>query len=240
MSDTTEFEFVPLTDRGRRFRTDVVVRLDHADVNGALRVDGIARFLQDVATDDSNDADLESDDTWVVRRTNLRLVDGARWPRYLDRMALTTWCGGVGAAWAERRTNIEVEGKIVIEAAGLWVPIDSTGHPVRLRQNFFDVYGEVARERRVSGRVTTPSIPDGAQRRPWPLRVADLDIIGHVNNAAVWQAVSDVALSPLSSVSVTHHASIEYDDDVTLVTVPGLLWLVADDLVMVSAQYSLV
>lgn len=216
------------------------MRLDDADANGILRPDGVARFLQDVATDDARDADLESSDTWVVRRTNLRLADGANWPRYLDRIALTTWCGGVGAAWAERRTNIEVEGEVVIEAAGLWVPIDSTtGHPLRLRQNFFDVYGDVARERRVPGRVTTPTIPNDARRRPWPLRVADVDVIGHVNNAALWQAVSDVASTSLVSVGVTHHASIEYDDDVTLVTAPGTLWLVVENVIKVSAQYSL-
>jgi acyl-ACP thioesterase len=232
------FEFVPLTDRGRRFREDFLIRLGDANVKGLLRLDGVARFLQDVATDDWNDTGVVSSDSWVVRRTSLRLAAGARWPRYLDRVALTTWCSGVGAAWAERRTNVEFDGEVVIEAAGLWVPIDPTGHPVRVRDSFFEVYGESARERKVSGRITTPSIPEDAMRQPWPLRVADLDVVGHVNNAAVWQAVSEVASPPLASVSVTHHSSIESDDDVTLVEAPGSLWLLVDDVVRVSAQYS--
>ena len=232
------FEFVPLTDRGRRFREDFLIRLGDANVKGLLRLDGIARFLQDVATDDWNDTGVESSDTWVVRRTSLRLVAGTRWPRYLDRVALTTWCGGVGAAWAERRTNVELDGEIVIEAAGLWVPIDPTGYPVRVGESFFEAYGESARERKVSGRIATPSIPEGAKRQPWPLRAADLDVVGHVNNAAVWQAVSEVASPPTTSVSVTHHSSIESDDDVTLVEAPGSLWLLVDDVVRVSAQYS--
>jgi acyl-ACP thioesterase len=80
-------------------------------------------------------------------------------------------------------------------------------------------------------------VPEGAHRRPWALRDADLDIIRHVNNAAVWQAVSEIVKSPVREVSVTHHASIERDDDVTLLSVPGALWLSVNDVVKVSAQY---
>ncbi len=136
-------EFVPLGDEGRRFSEDYVVRLGDADERGLFRLDGVVGFLQDVATDDWTDTGIETDETWVVRRTRFRLVDGARWPRYLDHVRLTTWCGGVGAAWAERRTNIDLDGVTSIEAAGLWVPIGPSGVPVRLRASFFDVYGSV-------------------------------------------------------------------------------------------------
>ncbi len=113
---------------------EYVVRLSDADERGLFRLDGVVRFLQDVATDDWSDTGIEADETWVVRRTRLRVVEGARWPRYLDRMRLTTWCGGVGAAWAERRTNIDLDGVTSIEAAGLWVPIGPAGTPIRLRE----------------------------------------------------------------------------------------------------------
>lgn len=232
-------EFVPLTDQGRRFREDFLIRLGDADVQGLLRLDGAARFLQDVATDDWIDTGVSSSDTWVVRRTTIRLIEGARWPRYLDRVALTTWCGGVGPAWAERRTNFDFEGKLLLEAVALWVPIDPTGHPVRLRESFFEVYGDSVHARKVSGRITRPVVPDSAELRPWSLRTADLDVVGHVNNAAVWQAFSEVAPPPLRSVSLTHHASIERGDDVTLAGAPGSFWLIVDGSVRVSAKYSL-
>jgi acyl-ACP thioesterase len=106
-----------------------------------------------------------------------------------------------------------------------------------MRESFFDVYGEQARQRKVSGRVSTPPVPDGAAVRSWPLRDSDLDIIGHVNNAAVWQAVSEIVKSPVREVSVTHHASIERADDVRLHDVPGALWLTVGGVVTVSAQF---
>ncbi len=230
-------EFVPLGDEGRRFSEDYVVRLGDADERGLFRLDGVVGFLQDVATDDWTDTGIETDETWVVRRTRFRLVDGACWPRYLDHVRLTTWCGGVGAAWAERRTNIDLDGGTSIEAAGLWVPIGPSGVPVRLRASFFDVYGEAARTRKVPGRVDTPAVVEGATRQPWPLRETDLDIAGHVNNAAVWQAVSEVVPPPVRFVSVTHHQSLERDDDVVLASAPGALWLVVDGAIKVSATY---
>lgn len=229
--------FVPLTDEGRRYREEYVIRLADADENGLLRVDGFARLLQDVATDDWTDTGITSEDTWVVRRTQLRLVEGARWPRYLDRVTLTTWCGGVGAAWAERRTNLDVAGVTALEAAGLWVPISPKGNPVRVRDDFFDVYGPAARARKVSGRVENPPVSADATFRPWLLRAADLDIVGHVNNAALWQALSEVVHAPVRFVSVTHHQSIERDDEVALASAAGSMWLVVDGIVKVSATF---
>jgi acyl-ACP thioesterase len=233
-------EFVPLSDQGRRYQESFVVRLGDANEVGLLRLDAAARFLQDVATDDWVDTGVVSDDTWVVRRTALHFAAEARWPRYLDEVTLTTWCGGTGAAWAERRTNVVVGDTLVLEAAALWVPIDRTGHPVRMRSNFFEIYGESARERKVSGRVGVPVISEAAVSRLWPLRRADLDIVGHVNNAAVWQAVSEMIPTPVANVTVIHHASIEFGDDVTLLSVPGELWLCVEGVVKVSAQYELV
>lgn len=230
-------EFVPLSDHGRRYTSVVIVRLSDADPSGALRLDGVARFLQDVATEDWEDSGITSGDTWVVRRTVLRRV-GERWPLMNDRLSLTTWCSGVGAAWAERRTNVDLEGGVILEAASLWVPVDPSGHPVRLRREFFDVYEEAFQGRKVSGRVTTSVPGTGAVMRPWPLRRADLDVVGHVNNAAVWQALSEVVDVPVTTVELIHHGPVENGHDVRLAHEPGAMWLLVDDDVRVSAHIS--
>ena len=38
-------------------------------------------------------------------------------------------------------------------------------------------------------KLVLPDPPDGAERVGWPLRVTDVDVLGHVNNAAYWHAV---------------------------------------------------
>jgi acyl-ACP thioesterase len=145
----------------------------------------------------------------------------------------------VGAAWAERRTNISVNGNLLIEAVALAVPVDPSGHPVRIRPVFFEVYGDAMQGRKVSGRVTLTTPPPDAVRQPWPLRRADLDIVGHVNNAAVWQAVSEVVDIPVSFVEVIHHGPVESGHDVSLLRSPGALWLLVDDEVRVAVEYSI-
>lgn len=230
-------EFVAEPHQGRRFSEVFTVRLGDVNAAGTLRLDGVARYLQDIATDDWSDTGVISDDVWVVRRTTLRLSESGRWPRYLEPMTLTTWCGGVGAAWAERRTNIRVDGELLVEASALWVPTGPDGGPRRLREDFFAVYGDAIQNRKVSGRVTTPEIPDSADRRPWPLRRADIDIVGHVNNAALWEALSEVLDDDVRKVSVIHHGSIEWGDVVTLALDESRLWLSVDGVVRVSASY---
>lgn len=231
-------EFVAPSGRGRQFSGQFRVRLGDADESGVIRLDGVAGILQDVATDDWEETGLESTDTWVVRRTTIRVADGGRWPRYTEVLTVTTWCGGVGAAWAERRTNISSRDGLLIEAVALWVPVDPSGHPVRIKPAFYDVYGEAMQGRKVSGRVPSPEVADGASTLAWPLRRADLDVVGHVNNAAVWQAVTEVVTTPVSWVSVVHHGAVESGHDVQIAHAPGSLWLLVDGEVRVSAEYA--
>ncbi len=217
----TEAEFVPRPARGRRYAHRRRVRVSDAGPDAALRLDSLARYLQDVATDDWADAGLSPDEIWVVRRTTVRVAGGRRWPALGEDVELTTWCGGTGPAWAERRTDLEVDGVPVIETVALWVPLDAAGRPLRLAQEFHDVYGEAAGGRRASGRVpVAPTLAGlaGVTGQPWPIRRADLDILGHVNNAAVWAAVTEVAGGLVASAALTHYGPLEDGHTVTLLS----------------------
>lgn len=233
-------EFVPRPSCGRRFSAERRVRLSEAGTDGLLRLDGMARYLQDVATDDWTDSGLDPEDTWVVRRTAVAVSDGGRWPQLGEKVRLTTWCSGVGGAWAERRTDFELDSVVTVRAVALWVSLDRAGRPLRLGRQFHDVYGEAMAGRRVSGRVPVPAPPASgdALASSWSIRRADLDVIGHVNNAAVWAALAEVTSDPVASASLTHHAPVERDDEVTLLTEPGRVWLLADGKLKVSAEYS--
>ena len=230
-------EFVPLATPGRHFTRSRRVRLGDADLDGVLRPDGVARYLQDVAGDDADDTVIISEDVWVVRRTAMRVAAGGAWPRLGDEVTLTTWCAGTGAAWAERRTDLRVGERLMVESVALWVPVDPTGRPVRLRPSFFDVYGEAAAGRHVSGRVTVVAPPASTRSRPWCVRRSDLDVIGHVNNAAVWCALSEVATESLRYASLVHHGPIGAQDEVTMVHEPERIWLLVDGDVRVAGEY---
>jgi acyl-ACP thioesterase len=175
---------------GRVFRHPAVAGLADAAPSGRVRLDAIARWLQDAALADVVDSGLDGGGVWVLRR--LRLVV-ARFPRFGDALEVATFCSGTGALVAERRSTVSAGGEAVVEAVALWVHLDPDGlHPRPLPEGFEAVYGAAAADRRVRARLRHPSAPpDGAARRPWRFRAADLDLAGHVNNAVYWQVVEE-------------------------------------------------
>ncbi len=232
--------FVARPEQGRTVSGTQRVRLGDTDPSGALRLDTAVRYLQDIATDDWDSSGIDSDAFWVVRRTTLRLVDGGAWPRLGDMVTLVTWCAGSGAAWAERRTDLEVDGRVVVEGMALWVPLDRSFRPRRIDDAFRAVYGQAAGGRKVPGRVPTAEVAESAAHRPWPLRRVDLDVAGHVNNAACWTPVAELvadAGSTVAEADLIHQDSVEWGTPVTLAAVPGACWLLQDGQVAVSASW---
>lgn len=176
--------------RGRVFEAGRRVRLGDVDPRGRCRLDATVRHLQDVARDDSADGGLPEAMTWVVRRTLLHVHRSARLEEWLD---IATWCSGYGSRWAERRTDVHGEHGAHIETVTVWVFLDpASGRPARLPGGFFPLWGEAAGDRRVSARTSLPTAwPDDVDDERWPVRLADLDVLAHVNNAAQWAAVEE-------------------------------------------------
>src|SRR5437764_1055464 len=66
------------------------------------------------------------------------------------------------------------------------------GRPCPLGAAFHRLYGPSAGGRQVSARLSHPGPPQDGSGQPWPLRAADIDPAGHVNNSIHWAAVEDV------------------------------------------------
>src|SRR3546814_2597219 len=98
---------LPISPRGRVFEGARRVRLGDVSPAGRLRLDAATRYLQDLSADDTADSALPDAEAWVVRRTVLEVRS---FPRYLEPLALATWCSGTGSHWAERRVSMVGEG----------------------------------------------------------------------------------------------------------------------------------
>ncbi|HVF32336.1 MAG TPA: acyl-ACP thioesterase domain-containing protein [Acidimicrobiales bacterium] len=205
----------------RQFTGTRTVRLGDVGLRGLLRLDALARFLQDIAADDAADVGLR-DASWVVRRTVLT-IDGR--PRYGERISLATSCGGLGSRWAERRTDV-VGPTSRIEASSLWVHLDPAGRPAALPERFLEAYAETAAGRTVSSRLTLAGPPEGAPSADWPLRPTDFDVLGHVNNAVSWAIVEDEPLLR-GTATLEYRTPIEPGADVRLVADGDRRWLVS-------------
>lgn len=204
----TGHELVPLPPTGRIFRGTRPARLADADPTGRLRLDATARYLHDLSNDDTRDAALPDDGSWVVRRT---VVDVRRPARFLERLDLATWCGGTGSRWAERRISITGGKGASIEATSLWVYVDlATMLPKRLPSAFLELYGEAAAGRTVGSKLVLPGPPEGAASMAWPLRRTDFDVLEHVNNAAYWCVLEELAAGRPDLVRGPHHGIVEF------------------------------
>lgn len=237
-------ELVDRPGAGRVFEGTRRVRLADVSPAGRLRLDAAARFLQDLSADDTAAAALPDAEAWVVRKT---VIDVAAFPRYLEPLRLATWCSGTGSHWAERRVSIEGEQGGAIEAATTWVHFDAaSGRPSRIPAGFDEIYGEASGGRRVKARLDHPDPPERARDGfAWPLRFADFDVLGHVNNAACWQIVEEAMASrrelraPLRA-EVQHRSAIERGARVDVVVADAgdelCLWATVDRSIAATAR----
>jgi acyl-ACP thioesterase len=176
------------------------------DVSGRLRLDAVARYLQDVATDDVAETGWGAPEhLWVVRRYRIDVVA----PFLDDReVELVTWGSGVGPAAAGRRTTLAGDRDGRIEADSVWIHLAPNGRAARL--DGFGVYAESAAGRAVSTKKILPDPPTDGGRTPWRLRATDLDVLGHANNAIHWQAVEDTLLPRRLDPRLPFRAQLEY------------------------------
>jgi acyl-ACP thioesterase len=198
--DSTLPAFRPEPPAGRIYATRRIVRSTDVVPSGRLRLDALARYLQTAAEDDVADAGLAEPVVWLVRRCELRITE---LPGMGERISVRTFCSGTGPRWAERTTTVaRADGQPLVQATAVWAAVGrADGRPVPLSAGFTAIYGASAAGRVASVRLSHPrpgtagysgnGAARGAPPRDWPLRVADFDTAGHVNNAVHWAVVED-------------------------------------------------
>jgi acyl-ACP thioesterase len=195
MDDQRFSEFIPPPQHGRVFTGTARAGLADVAPSGRMRLDALARWIQDVSYADMEDAGLAGLAVWVIRRMRIRV---ARFPRFGERFKLETFCSGLGRMWAERRVTITPKGarKGAVEAVTLWVHLDPSGErPVPLLPQELDTFSEAASGRRVTARLRHPRPHEIQNKRRWRFRHTECDLAGHVNNSAYLEPVEEELLA---------------------------------------------
>lgn len=196
------------------FETSRSVRTGDVDADRRLRLDGVARYLQDIGSDNldaSGFADVHP--LWIVRRTVIDVHVPAVFP---DRMHLHRWCSELSNRWCHMRVDVDSDGGADIRTEGFWINISpDTGMPTRMTDEFIEPLLEHTTEhrlrwhRRLTAALPQPDAP-GVQLGQFPLRFTDVDLLGHVNNTVYWHAVEEHLSGRPDLTSAPHRATIEY------------------------------
>ena len=178
--------------------------------SGRLRLDSIARWVQDVAWADVDDAGLRELTIWLVRRTRIRV---RRFPRLDEYCALSTYVTGLGRMWAERRTDLVSAGRQApdVEVSCIWVHID----PARMLPSPVHEV-EIAMwtgpsTRPVKARLRHPAPDPAATAAAWTFRGSEMDIAAHVNNAAYFTPLDDELIVAVGADHAREPAQIDVE-----------------------------
>jgi acyl-ACP thioesterase len=203
---------VPLPSQGRTYAESRRVRLTDMDPRGRLRLDAVARFLQEIAIDDVDETGWGAPEhLWFVRRMRVDVIE----PFLADRsVELVTWCSGLATLAAGRRWSLTGDRGGRIEVDSVWIHLDAEQRPARIAH--FDAYAQAADGRSVSARRQLADPPTDGLLSPWPLRASDVDLHGHVNNTVYWQAIEHVLAGGGPEPSRPLRACLDFRDPLDL------------------------
>ncbi|WP_242676756.1 acyl-ACP thioesterase domain-containing protein [Rhodococcus sp. ABRD24] len=230
----------------RCFETSRPIRTGDVDTAYRLRLDGVARYLLDIGTDNLAAFGFDrTDPLWIVRRT---VIDVHRAPTWPNRVHLRRWCSAHSTRWSSMRVQLTDDEDALIETEGFWINIGThSGMPARISDGLLDDLGRTTEEHRLRWRPWLPSTPPRSpDDRAFPLRVTDIDPFNHVNNAAYWHAVEEVLADRPDLLETPHRAIVEHlspifaSDNVVLRALddgPALsLWFLVDGAVRAAAR----
>jgi acyl-ACP thioesterase len=204
---------VPQPPSGRTFRVGYRIRLSDADASGRLRLDAVARYLQDAAIDDVAETDWGAPEhLWVLRSVRIDVLEP-----FLDdgEVDIVTWGSSFSSLAAGRRWSLAGDAGGVIEVDSTWIHLGPDARPARIGTGFDD-YAEAAQGRIASTKLMLPAPPIDGTRILWPLRATDVDRMGHVNNAAYWTAVEHRLVEREPDLRRPHCARLDYRHPVDL------------------------
>ncbi|GAB09050.1 hypothetical protein GOARA_027_00130 [Gordonia araii NBRC 100433] len=215
----------PLADRpdnARYFEAQYRVRTGDIDQDMRVRLDAVARFLQDVANDNIEATEFwETDPYWIVRRTVVDVISPITWPATITAQR---WCGALSTRWTNMRVRFTAKHETnmfnpderpdgLIETEAFWILVNDQGIPTRLSDEAFEMLSQMTTEHRLRWKAMNPvKAPDAGSEpdREHVLRAVDYDPFKHLNNAAYLAVLEDEVLAHPELIEGPHRMVIEY------------------------------
>lgn len=215
MTDMTERD-----PRAELFEATYRVRACDAGADNRVRLDAMARYLQDIAADMIEDsAFAESDPFWILRRT---VMDVHRPLSLPGDVHVSRWCNAISTRWVTMRQTIigapetspanpEPREPGLVETESFCIKVTPDGQVGRISEAALESLGAGATETRLRWRAMNPATPpEGRAGTPFAPRSSDIDVFGHVNNTIYWHIVEDALGEHEDLIAAPHRAVVEH------------------------------
>ncbi len=171
------------------FKQTYPVRYDECNRFGLLTPASVLRYLQDIAGLHVEYAQLNDNGLWIARRTVMELLQPVPARSALE---IETYSLGFSRVTGQRGyigRRLDGSGSIlndpVLTARTLWDYLDVSGKPARIPPNYFSYWQSDSRPGHLQKEADWPPLPDSPPYSAGAVvRFSDLDIMGHMNNAA--------------------------------------------------------
>jgi acyl-ACP thioesterase len=216
-----DHRLAPLPRTGYVFRTSWPVATGDIGTNLDLRLDSVARYIQEVGAQNLVDAgEAEDHPHWLVQRTVIDVLEPIDFP---NGVSFSRWCSALSSRWCTMRVDLVGDDGGRIETEGFWIAINSkTLTPQRVSETLVEKFASTTEVHRLKWARWLDDPDDVDEEVPFPLRRTDIDIFEHVTNTAYWHAIHevvarfpDVCTPPYRAV-VEYRRPIAYGENVTL------------------------
>lgn len=200
---------VDLPDSGYVYETGWRLATTDIDEHKQLRLDGVARYLQEVGAEHLGDAKLaDVHPHWIVLRTVIDVVQPIEIP---SDITFRRWCAALSTRWCNMRVQLQGSDGGRIETEGFWICMNKdTLTPSRLSEDCIARFGSTTDNHRLRWRPwLTGPVADGTVT-PFPLRRTDIDHFEHVNNTIYWHGVHEILSQTPELESAPYRAVLEY------------------------------
>lgn len=203
---------VDLPDSGYVYQTGWRLATSDIDEHKRLRLDGVARYIQEVGAEHLGDANLaDVHPHWIVLRTVIDVLKPIEIP---SDITFRRWCAALSTRWCNMRVQLEGSDGGCIETEGFWICMNKdTLTPSRLTDDCIARFGSTTDNHRLRWRpwLTEPvgSVRSGTET-PFPLRRTDIDHFEHVNNTIYWHGVHEILGQTPELEGAPYRAVLEY------------------------------
>lgn len=200
---------VDVPDSGYVYQTGWRVGTSDIDEHMRLRLDGVARYIQEVGAEHLADAGLaEVHPHWIVLRTVIDVIKPIELP---SDITFRRWCAALSTRWCSMRVQLEGSDGGRIETEGFWLCVNKdTLTPSRLLDECIVRFGTTTDNHRLRWRPwLTEPVQDGVDT-PFPLRRTDIDPFEHVTNTIYWNGIHEVLGQVPDLEKAPYRAVLEY------------------------------